>query len=160
MLIVVVLRKLADLLSIYCRSRPLTEHAIRNNFLAVYELLDGNFALAHIIAKGDGWLRSGVVVLPEVLDFGVPQILELDVLKNYITCAKGGKLEKIVRLYMCSTLSATYNRFFSVFVVKSPLQLRQLTVQATGATSWRAEGIKYVSCFECSASRHRSSLYA
>lgn len=96
MLIVMMLQKLKELLTVYCRSQPLTEYAIRNNFIVIYELID------------------------EVFDFGFPQILEIDVLKKYITSSGGNKLDKI-----------------------GPRELRQLTVQATGATAWRAQSIKY-----------------
>ena len=55
----------------------------------------------------------------EVMDYGIPQILDPDLLKKYIQ--EGGfKVEQ-----------------------KSLNELVQLTTQATGVTSWRTEGIKY-----------------
>jgi len=57
-------------------------------------------------------------LLDEIMDYGIPQILEADVLKKYIF--EGG--------------------------IKPDFdlnKLKQITTQATGATSWRAEGIKY-----------------
>lgn len=53
------------------------------------------------------------------MDFGIPQILDPDLLKKYIQ--EGGfKIEQ-------NNLD----------------KLKQLTTQATGVTSWRQEGIKY-----------------
>mmetsp|Transcript_50481 Transcript_50481/g.141289 ORF Transcript_50481/g.141289 Transcript_50481/m.141289 type:complete len:430 (-) Transcript_50481:111-1400(-) len=59
-------------------------------------------------------------LLDEIIDYGYPQILEADVLKRYIT--QGGA--KTVDL-------------------NDQEQLKKITVQATGACNWRAEGIKY-----------------
>eukprot|EP00920_Eleutheroschizon_duboscqi_P025766 GHVT01063611.1.p1 GENE.GHVT01063611.1~~GHVT01063611.1.p1 ORF type:complete len:414 (+),score=7.46 GHVT01063611.1:380-1621(+) len=76
----------------------LDENAIRRNFPLVYELLD------------------------ETIDNGYPQILELDVLKKYITQGEDkGK----------------------AFDLRDEAALKRITVQATGSCSWRAEGIKY-----------------
>ena len=71
------------------------ENNIRKNFVLIYELLD------------------------EVMDYGLPQILEPDVLKMYINTAK---------------INKTANNLE---------KLKQITIQATGAIPWRAEGIKY-----------------
>ncbi|KAF4722358.1 AP-2 complex subunit mu, partial [Perkinsus olseni] len=60
-------------------------------------------------------------LLDEVLDFGYPQIMEADILKKYIT---QGSAKNVVDL-------------------NDTEQLKKITVAATGATSWRAEGIKY-----------------
>ena len=55
----------------------------------------------------------------EVMDYGIPQILDPDLLKKYIQ--EGGlKVEQ-----------------------NSLEKMKQLTTQATGVTSWRTEGIKY-----------------
>eukprot|EP00344_Euplotes_crassus_P011270 CAMPEP_0196997066 /NCGR_PEP_ID=MMETSP1380-20130617/2783_1 /TAXON_ID=5936 /ORGANISM="Euplotes crassus, Strain CT5" /LENGTH=401 /DNA_ID=CAMNT_0042413201 /DNA_START=90 /DNA_END=1295 /DNA_ORIENTATION=- len=71
------------------------ENQIRKNFVLIYELLD------------------------EVMDYGLPQILEPDVLKLYITTGKvAKKLDNIEKL-------------------------KQITIQATGAIPWRSEGIRY-----------------
>jgi AP-2 complex subunit mu-1 len=71
------------------------ENSIRKNFVLIYELLD------------------------EVMDYGLPQILEPDVLKLYITTGKvAKKLDNIEKL-------------------------KQITIQATGAIPWRSEGIRY-----------------
>lgn len=73
----------------------LNESAVRQNFSLLYELLD------------------------EVMDYGYPQLLDANLLKEYIRTGKQKKqptdLEK----------------------------LKAITVQATGAISWRAEGIRY-----------------
>ncbi|EER03432.1 AP-2 complex subunit mu, putative [Perkinsus marinus ATCC 50983] len=60
-------------------------------------------------------------LLDEVLDYGYPQIMEADILKKYIT---QGSAKNVVDL-------------------NDTEQLKKITVAATGATSWRAEGIKY-----------------
>lgn len=73
----------------------LTKTRLENNFVLIYELLD------------------------EVMDYGLPQILEPDVLKLYITTGKVAK--------KMSTIE----------------KLKQITIQATGAIPWRSEGIKY-----------------
>jgi len=72
------------------------ENAVRKHFVLIYELLD------------------------EIIDYGYPQILEVDVLKQYIT--QGGA--KTIDL-------------------NDQEQLKKITVQATGVCSWRAEGIKH-----------------
>ena len=60
-------------------------------------------------------------LLDEVMDHGYPQILDPDLLKMYIT--QGKITEK--------TLETNIEK------------LKQITIQATGSISWRAEGIKY-----------------
>jgi AP-2 complex subunit mu-1 len=55
-----------------------------------------------------------------VMDFGYPQILDPDLLKMYITQGKIGSKEET-----------------------NIEKLKQITIQATGSISWRAEGIKY-----------------
>lgn len=74
----------------------LNDSVVRKNFVLIYELLD------------------------EVLDYGIPQITEPEVLKKYIL--EGGiKLEQLTDFE----------------------KLKQITMQATGANSWRPEGIFY-----------------
>lgn len=74
----------------------LNDSTVRKNFVIIYELLD------------------------EILDYGVPQITEPEVLKKYIL--EGGlKLEQL----------SDFDK------------LKQITMQATGANSWRPEGIFY-----------------
>ena len=70
------------------------ENSIRKNFVLIYELLD------------------------EIMDFGFPQILEPEVLKQYIT--QGGFRKEI-----------------------GEQQIKGALIQATGVTSWRPEGIKH-----------------
>lgn len=70
------------------------EDQIRKNFVLIYELLD------------------------EIMDYGLPQICDPDLLKLYIT---QGKMKKPTTVE----------------------QMKQITVQATGAISWRTEGIRY-----------------
>jgi AP-2 complex subunit mu-1 len=59
-------------------------------------------------------------LLDEVMDYGYPQLMDANLLKEYIRTdkQKSQTLTDIERL-------------------------KQITVQATGAISWRAEGIKY-----------------
>ena len=68
---------------------------MRHNFSLVYDLLD------------------------EVIDYGYPQILDPDLLKEYIRTGK--------QAHQLTDLE----------------KLKQITVRATGAVSWRAEGLKY-----------------
>lgn len=74
----------------------LNDATVKKNFVLIYELLD------------------------EIMDYGVPQITEPEVLKKFIL--EGGlKLEQL-----------------SDFE-----KLKQITMQATGANAWRPEGIYY-----------------
>lgn len=73
----------------------INENSIRQNFSLIYELLD------------------------EVMDYGYPQILDADLLKEYIRTGK------------------------QITSLSDIEKLKQITVRATGAISWRAEGIKY-----------------
>lgn len=64
-------------------------------------------------------LVNKIIFFLEVMDYGIPQILDPDLLKKYIQ--EGGmKIEQ-----------------------NDMNKLKQLTTQATGVTSWRPEGIKY-----------------
>ncbi|KAI3648442.1 hypothetical protein MP228_006296 [Amoeboaphelidium protococcarum] len=71
------------------------EDAVKNNFVLIYELLD------------------------EIMDFGYPQISDVDSLKLYIT-TEGVKSEKTLKE-----------------------ESSKITIQTTGATSWRRQDIKY-----------------
>lgn len=73
----------------------LNESAVRQNFSLIYELLD------------------------EVMDYGYPQLLDANLLKEYIRTGKQKKQPTDIE------------------------KLKAITVQATGAISWRAEGIRY-----------------
>lgn len=92
-MIVQFLYKLVELFKAYF-SGEFTEVAIRKNYVLIYELLD------------------------EIVDFGLPQITEPEVLKQFIT--QGGIKKEIKDEQIIGAL-----------------------IQATGVTSWRAEGIKY-----------------
>lgn len=90
------------------------EEAVKNNFVLVYELLD------------------------EILDFGYPQNTETDTLKMYIT-TEGVKSERAMVGPAC---------VFPCAAGKQPLISTQedsskITMQATGALSWRRADIKY-----------------
>jgi AP-2 complex subunit mu-1 len=91
------------------------EEAVKNNFVLVYELLDGACRCL--------WLLCSLLaaLLPdaddaEILDFGYPQNTETDTLKMYIT-TEG------VRREMEDSA--------------------KITMQATGALSWRRADVKY-----------------
>eukprot|EP01012_Entosiphon_sulcatum_P066806 TRINITY_DN96208_c0_g1_i1.p1 TRINITY_DN96208_c0_g1~~TRINITY_DN96208_c0_g1_i1.p1 ORF type:complete len:434 (+),score=121.41 TRINITY_DN96208_c0_g1_i1:89-1390(+) len=73
-----------------------TEETIKDNFVLVQELID------------------------EVMDFGYPQNMEVDVLKMYIT-SQGLNPE----------------------LLNKPKETGQITIKATGNIPWRREGIKY-----------------
>ena len=92
-MIVQFLYKLIELFKAYF-SGEFTEVSIRKNYVLIYELLD------------------------EIVDFGLPQITEPEVLKQFIT--QGGIKKEVKDEQIIGAL-----------------------IQATGATSWRAEGIKY-----------------
>ncbi|GIK00319.1 hypothetical protein Aspvir_004341 [Aspergillus viridinutans] len=89
------------------------EEAVKNNFVLIYELLDGECFLKQ---------RDGVEDnrFPEILDFGYPQNTDPDTLKMYIT-TEGVK-------------SA---------IVNNPTDSSRITMQATGALSWRRADVKY-----------------
>ncbi|OMJ83568.1 hypothetical protein SteCoe_15477 [Stentor coeruleus] len=92
-MIIQFLYKLIDLFKAYFGG-DFNEVLIRKNYVLIYELLD------------------------EIIDFGLPQITEPEVLKQFIT--QGG--------------------------IKKDMKDEQIIgalIQATGATSWRPEGIKY-----------------
>eukprot|EP00388_Colpodella_angusta_P000953 GDKJ01003197.1.p1 GENE.GDKJ01003197.1~~GDKJ01003197.1.p1 ORF type:complete len:431 (-),score=85.73 GDKJ01003197.1:423-1715(-) len=86
-------------------------------FVNVMKSYLGNKITEELIRKNFVLLYE---LLDEVLDNGFPQVTNLDVLRKYIT--QGGA--------KTSDLQDEEN-------------LKKLTVQATGNTSWRAEGIKY-----------------
>ena len=90
----------------------LDENRIRKHFVLIYEILDGFSFFLSIF-------YFFIFFKKEVMDYGIPQILDPDLLKKYIQ--EGGfKVEQ-----------------------NSLDKMKQLTTQATGVTSWRTEGIKY-----------------
>ncbi|GAM36060.1 intracellular protein transport-related protein [Talaromyces pinophilus] len=91
------------------------EEAVKNNFVLVYELLDGTLFRPQ---RCDVVLTTWLMI--EIIDFGYPQNTETDTLKMYIT-TEGVK-------------SAIAN---------SPSDSSRITMQATGALSWRRADIKY-----------------
>jgi AP-2 complex subunit mu-1 len=93
------------------------EEAVKNNFVLVYELLDGIFC-PFIVHYHVYMLIFGTGL--EIIDFGYPQNTETDTLKMYIT-TEGVK-------------SAIAN---------SASDSSRITMQATGALSWRRADIKY-----------------
>jgi AP-2 complex subunit mu-1 len=92
-MIIQFLYKLVDLFKAYFGGE-FNEASIRKNYVLIYELLD------------------------EIVDFGLPQMTEPEVLKQFITT---GGIKKDVK----------------------DEQIIGALIQATGVTSWRAEGIKY-----------------
>ncbi|GIJ85717.1 hypothetical protein Asppvi_004579 [Aspergillus pseudoviridinutans] len=89
------------------------EEAVKNNFVLIYELLDGEYFLKQMDRVEDNRF-------PEILDFGYPQNTDPDTLKMYIT-TEGVK-------------SA---------IVNNPTDSSRITMQATGALSWRRADVKY-----------------
>jgi AP-2 complex subunit mu-1 len=83
---------------------------VKNNFVLVYELLDGQYRFSHPYANSN--------VSTEILDFGYPQNTETDTLKMYIT-TEGVKSERTME------------------------DSSKITMQATGALSWRKSDVKY-----------------
>lgn len=98
----------------------LDEESIKSNFVLIYELLDGEL----------GFHRVRLTVT-EILDFGYPQNSEIDTLKMYIT-TEGIKSEMAVVGTLIQAV-LTYKREDS----------SKITIQATGATSWRRADVKY-----------------
>ncbi|KAM0282117.1 hypothetical protein ACHAQH_003157 [Verticillium albo-atrum] len=88
------------------------EEAVKNNFVLVYELLDGEPLHS---ASVD---RDSLTDYPEIIDFGYPQNTETDTLKMYIT-TEGVKSERAAE------------------------DSAKITMQATGALSWRKADVKY-----------------
>jgi AP-2 complex subunit mu-1 len=54
----------------------LDEESVKNNFVLIYELLDGVHFPSLFLSSADN---------PEIIDFGYPQNSEIDTLKMYIT---------------------------------------------------------------------------
>lgn len=93
------------------------EEAVKNNFVLIYELLDGMLFSFLVLPRTVTDWRYRLI---EILDFGYPQNTETDTLKMYIT-TEGVK-------------SAIAN---------NPTDSSRITMQATGALSWRRSDIKY-----------------
>ncbi|MCJ1426404.1 hypothetical protein MMC29_004307, partial [Sticta canariensis] len=99
------------------------EEAVKNNFVLVYELLDGTCWVLFAWDLECPRLRKMLVLMEwcvyaEILDFGYPQNTETDTLKMYIT-TEGVKSERTTE------------------------DSSRITMQATGALSWRRSDIKY-----------------
>ena len=89
------------------------EEAVKNNFVLVYELLD------------------------EIVDFGYPQNTETETLKMYIT-TEGVKSERSLVKRFLGKISFGTEKLISLQEDTS-----KITMQATGAQSWRRGDIKY-----------------
>lgn len=94
----------------------ISEENIKNNFVLIYELLDGELILLNFTFK-HSLITKLSLSLSEILDFGYPQNSDTGVLKTFIT-QQGIK-------------SATKE------------EQAQITSQVTGQIGWRREGIKY-----------------
>ncbi|TLD23435.1 ap-2 complex subunit mu-1 [Venturia nashicola] len=95
------------------------EEGVKNNFVLVYELLDDYPAQEGCTkedCKTNGYVNTNSGI--EILDFGYPQNTETETLKMYIT-TEGVKSEKTIE------------------------DTSKITMQATGALSWRKSDIKY-----------------
>lgn len=92
-----------------------TEENIKNNFVLIYELLDGKTRVwfyDHSLS-----IDLKLLLISEILDFGYPQNSDTGVLKTFIT-QQGVKSQ-------------------------SKEEQSQITSQVTGQIGWRREGIKY-----------------
>jgi AP-2 complex subunit mu-1 len=96
------------------------EEAVQNHFVLVYELLDGGYRRAFTQVSHGEELKLIISLLSEIVDFGYPQNTETDTLKMYIT-TEGVK-------------SAIAN---------SASDSSRITMQATGALSWRRSDVRY-----------------
>eukprot|EP00916_Digyalum_oweni_P001259 GHVL01002440.1.p1 GENE.GHVL01002440.1~~GHVL01002440.1.p1 ORF type:complete len:428 (+),score=79.32 GHVL01002440.1:97-1380(+) len=94
MLILKLLYTFSNLLKVYFGT--VCENTVKMNFCLIYELMD------------------------EILDYGIPQVLDANVLTKYVTL--GGKKNN---------------------ALEDEENLKKIIIQATGSCSWRAEGIKY-----------------
>lgn len=97
------------------------EEAVKNNFVLIYELLDGRGEVPDICCYTMRTQAYNLVAISETLDFGYPQNIETDTLKMYIT---------------------TEGVHHSSLRSKPPDSSR-ITMQATGALSWRRSDVKY-----------------
>ena len=95
------------------------EEAVKNNFVLVYELLDGNTVYPSPPCSLVVICLSLTLSPLEIIDFGYPQNTETDTLKLYIT-TEGVKSE-----------------------LRHAVSSHKITMQATGALSWRKPDIKY-----------------
>lgn len=97
------------------------EENIKNNFVLIYELLDGNFVPSNDFAVpsfSQFSLRPLFFFsISEILDFGYPQNTDTGILKTFIT-QQGIKSQ-------------------------TKEEQAQITSQVTGQIGWRREGIKY-----------------
>jgi AP-2 complex subunit mu-1 len=105
------LLKIIDVMQSYFGK--ISEENIKNNFVLIYELLDGEFIDIFTSFQSSKTLSTH----SEILDFGYPQNTDTGVLKTFIT-QQGIK-------------SATKE------------EQAQITSQVTGQIGWRREGIKY-----------------
>ena len=127
----------------------LDEEAVKNNFVLIYELLDGACVrhgrtpskLESVASDTTLAPHPLALALAEILDFGYPQNSETDTLKMYIT-TEGVKSEQaVVGLDHTPVLAG---------LLLTPLMdtmqredSSKITIQATGATSWRRADVKY-----------------
>jgi AP-2 complex subunit mu-1 len=66
----------------------LDEESVKNNFVLIYELLDGKRSTGlpqEAFGQRDSALAPILILTAEILDFGYPQNSEIDTLKMYIT---------------------------------------------------------------------------
>lgn len=91
----------------------ISEENVKNNFVLIYELLDGSCSQENVIQL----YNVITFIFLEILDFGYPQNSDTGVLKTFI-------LQTGIK-------SATKE------------EQAQITSQVTGQIGWRREGIKY-----------------
>lgn len=102
---------------------------MKNNFVLIYELIDGGFLLTTI--PGIDW------IVTEINDFGYPQNSEIDTLKSYITT------ESVVSSQIVAVRRIVYFVLLTADLYAQKEESSRITSQATGVTSWRRADVKY-----------------
>jgi AP-2 complex subunit mu-1 len=101
---------------------------VKNNFVLIYELIDGGFLLTSSDAD---W------VVTEINDFGYPQNSEIDTLKSYITT------ESVVSSQIVAVRPSIRFVLLAANMRSYKEESSKITSQATGVTSWRRADVKY-----------------
>lgn len=110
------LLKMVDVMQSYFGK--ISEENVKNNFVLIYELLDGLYLFTELVIYSNKKTWSQLLsFVTEILDFGYPQNTDTGILKTFIT-QQGVKTQ-------------------------SKEEQSQITSQVTGQIGWRREGIKY-----------------
>ncbi len=125
------------------------EDSLRNNFVLIYELLDGARP-GSVCAVSLAWTRPHATRIAEVMDDGYPQILNAEALKLYIT-QEGVRSEhslndSVLRVRFAAPrarATAGMRDTHAATRQRRAVESRNATMQVTGAVSWRREGLRY-----------------